>query len=1161
MGEKASIVSLNKVDYEIFSSEINELHWKDFEKFVISVFKKIFKVSNVEIIHTQFSNDGGKDGEGILNIIQNSGETGFSIQIKIWIEVKKRTSSVKGNDVGFHVLSAFLNKVSLLIFASNSFFAPQVKDALSVLSNNHNINHNLIDGKKLFKLYQKTENIEDKLVATITQGEININFSYSKRPLKRYSQKSIDVEIKEPFYIFIDFDFKDYTGKIYDKCILDADNIQFIPYDTPSLKNAQQLNSKVTQIWIGYAENIISNLHITISKEKNSSVEFKLPINVQKPLFLFKTPPSISLKTNLLNNLLIEWLSLGKYNAAIIYGNAGTGKSYLINQYRYLWLQNNVSEIIIDGEIENSEAGLLNRFFQDAFPVPIGLLGEEQEETVYEFLVTYQLPPKSARILAGSICIKKEIDTKEFSADILSDLLYFLIRKKSEQRKIIIVYEDIHKCQPSVIQLLIKTHKRLIYEGIHNVFILLSSRKSASFKNQETLKNWILYVEEILEDQNIIPIILEPYSVNEAASIIKDTIFSISEVDTLKIIGQVGTTPFGLKEALFYIYQKKWIEYDSNINQFLLKASSFTRLRSAIKSNIFTQVTKSRILELKLIIPKWASNFIDAGACLGTSFNKEWCIEILKIGIDEDQINDFLSLSNKLGILKNSSIHSGYIKFDHDLIRASLLDDIGEIQFRDLSSELFKVIPDNPIYYKQKAFLAFQGSIPEAVEFYSESYGDKSAETEIYEDALEAYKMTLYVVDKNMMTGARMTNTSLWFSDDALNMAKESQVALELSIDTRYKKALSLCKKIVDTASHIGSGNQEIVRNFTSEGLILAKALNDTQSLGTFYIRQGIHLFDKKDIQESIDEFQKALEYLPLTDHYNRGHALVELAISQRHIGKKNESFKTLKQALKEVGNSSPEIKLRVLANAGGLYFNSDWKYTRRYWQRALNVAVKWGNIHYWVHMLIDIGHLDLLENYFDKAEEHYRIAAEKAHVSGLKGQEFRIYLHQSILVLMRSADDEPQLLYSETLLKQAEQLGIIYSIDRRLWRVYANWANVAELKAKLSSNTLKEKKQLLHLAYAYDKKNLNEFEDTIYGNDLKLIKNRRITPLLVNIYLRSLNQDYPNPNVLDMIDSDVYDYIKSIGELILNNNFENIPQNLIKFLKPLWGNHRFIFT
>ncbi len=1172
MGNKTEVPSFNLTDYKIFSDEINNLHWKDFEQFVINVFKKVFDASEVQIKQTKYSHDGGKDGEGIFNIMQNKDETDFSIQIKIWIEVKKRSGKVTGSDIGIHVLTAFLNKVSFIIFASNSSFAPQAKATLALLSDTHNINHDFVDGERLFKLYQKhsqrniseagTKNKFGQPIETC----FNTNFSFSKRPLKRYSKKSIDVEIDEPFYIFIDFDFTNCSIKSIGNYKLHLENIQLIPYDISPLIHTLRLNTKTTHIWVGYPKKSLSNpiIKLIFSNQQNrDDIKTSLKINVQEPLFTFKSPASITLKIDRINHLLIDWFKKGTYKSTIIYGNAGTGKSYLVNQFRYLWLHNNVSEIILDGEIENSESVLLNRFIQDVFPFPIGLLGEEQENDVFDFLIDCQLSSKSARKLANSICSKKEINVQEFSSDVLSDLLYFLIKKKSEQRKTIIVYEDIHKCQPSVILLLIKTHRRLIHENIRDVFLLLCSRKSASFKNQEALRDWLLYVENILEDQNIEQVKLEPYTLDEASSIIQDIVFSISEIDTLKIIDQVGTTPFGLKEALFYMYQKDWIEYDSKIDQFLLKEISFHRLRAAIKSNVFTQVTKTRISELKLQIPKWASIFIDAGACQGTSFNKEWCFEILESTVDETEISNFLTLSSKLGILKNSNLHSDYLKFDHDLIRASLLNDIEKIRLRELSSRLFEIIPDDPINYKQKAFLAFQAGIPKDVEFYSESYGDMNVKKEIYEDALEAYKMTLYVIDKNMITGSRFTNTSLWFIDEALTMAKENQIVLELPIDIRNQKIISLCKKIVDTANRIGSGSQAIVKTFITEGLILAKILNDHQSLGIFHIRQGVLLFEKNDLDKSIDEFQKALNYLPLSDYHNRGHALVELAISQRHAGKYHESFITLKQALKEAGNKDFEIKLRVFANAGSLYFNTDWKYTRKYWHKALKVAESWGAVNYWTHMLIDIGHLNLLDNCFEEANRYYQLAYEKAQSSGLKSQEFKIQLHRSILTLAEKGDNELQLLYSEALLKQAESLGIMYSIDRKLWRVYANWANVTELKAQKMSNRLPDEiNQLWRLAYTYDKKAISEFKEAITSqNNNELINNRRVIPILVNTYLRSLDPNYPNQELLELIDTPVLTYVKSISNLVLKNNLDQIPPNIIKFVKPLLGNYRFVFT
>lgn len=111
--------------------------------------------------------------------------------------------------------------------------------------------------------------------------------------------------------------------------------------------------------------------------------------------------------------------------------------------------------------------------------------------------------------------------------------------------------------------------------------------------------------------------------------------------------------------------------------------------------------------------------------------------------------------------------------------------------------------------------------------------------------------------------------------------------------------------------------------------------------------------------------------------------------------------------------------------------------------------------------MLIDLGQLYLLENNFETAERYYSIAYQKASISGVKSQEFRINLHRSILALINCKDDfSTQLKYAELLILQAENLGILYANERRLWRVYANWANLLELKLKLLNLTLEEKRK-----------------------------------------------------------------------------------------------------
>lgn len=74
---------------QVFLKEIDNLTWKDFEDFVISIFKRIFNTINVKIIHTPYSHDGGKDGEGVLNAFPQYNVNDLNFQVKIWIEVKR----------------------------------------------------------------------------------------------------------------------------------------------------------------------------------------------------------------------------------------------------------------------------------------------------------------------------------------------------------------------------------------------------------------------------------------------------------------------------------------------------------------------------------------------------------------------------------------------------------------------------------------------------------------------------------------------------------------------------------------------------------------------------------------------------------------------------------------------------------------------------------------------------------------------------------------------------------------------------------------------------------------------------------------------------------------------------------------------------------------
>lgn len=1150
--------NLDKTNYNNFKKEIDSLSWKAFEDSVILLFQKIFDTINVKIIHTPYSHDGGKDGDGTLNIFPqyDINKSGLDFQVKIWIEVKKRSTKVGGHDVGIHALSAFLNKVSLIVFASNASFEPQVSEILQSLCNNHNINYYLVDGEKLFQLYQKYEK-----QGTIDFDEnkvrhpLSAKISFSKRSLRQYSASVISVNLHEPFYVFIDFEAVSNTNA--QEYELVSECIEFVPYkNVPSLAQSSALQcEKVTHIWIGLPKKEVQDGYVEIKFIETSSIIQK-GVTIKKALFTLMPIGKIKENIKQLEASIDLWESNKIYQSCIIYGNAGTGKSFIINSVRTYWLRENISEILLDGEIENSEALLLNRLIQELFPIVNGVFKKEQKDVLYDFLSVHcQLPYTLAKKLADIICTKGFIDINEFSSELLADLLYFLLREKSSTEKLVIVYEDIHKCQPSVVRILLKIHKMLLNEHNENIFLILSSRKSTSFSQSDIIENWIYYMEQLLADQNIQSISIEPYTTDEAKFVIQQIIWGLNEIDVYNIVKQVGTTPFGIKEAMLYMYQKGWIYYDETIQNFVFKRKDYQFLTKSIKTNEFIQSTKYRLLELKNIVPLWCIFFLDAAACIGSSFPIQWCLKIIKQQIPEQEFVNTLSILNRLGILKISNIHHDYLRFDHDLIRLVILNNQGEIKFRELSHSLFGVVPDQPEFYKQKAFLAFQAALTEDAMYYAEMYADTSTQNCIYEDALEAYKMCARIIDYNLFSGLRQTNMSLWFVDDALNMAKDIQTAPNIEITQKNKKLLQLCLKIVEVATHIGSGCQEIVELFINEGLLLSKLLNNPTAEGIFNIKYGILLFDKKETKKSIAFFRKALEMLPRQETYYRGDALVELAISLRHCGLKEDSFKALKEALNQCNTNDYEIKLRVFANAGSLYYNIDWQHTKRYWERALRIAEYSNNVHFWTHILVDIGLLYLLENRFDVSERYYNVAYQKANFSGIRSQEFRIDMHRSILALINYNNDDvlTQLRYAELLIKQAEKLGVSYANERRLWRVYANWANLLEMKLKFLTLSCEDKISTLKLIYIYDKRAISEFKTTS-------IHDSSLIGVLTNAYIRMQQYRYSTKNFLSSYGSDIKNQVISLHSKLSENKMNSIPDNLTKFIKPLLGFNRFIF-
>ncbi len=1164
------------LNYDHFEKKINELVWEDFENLVINLFKEIYLESEISIRQTQASKDGGKDGEGLFIIEPDKEHNDLSIEIIIWIEVKKRSKNVVGNDIGWYAIKALNKRVSKIIFATNKFFTKDAKDELKRLSSSYFFNYALIDGHRLFTLikkYNREENNVKQMTTNCKLGfaslpSIKTNISFSKKVFKDfYTSDNLTIETDIPFFIFIDFEFdEDIDEYVIPQYDLFIDEVELVKYCSNNLVFPLMPTEGNVHIWLGKSNEKIINPFIKIKNSKKSSVFIELPTNliIEKPLFQFE--PSLSNQDiiNKINNLLECWFLDFKYKSLIIYGNAGTGKSFITNRLRYLWLKNQMIEICLDGEVENSESKLLERIFKEFFPVKCSLFTPENKQQIYNMLIDYGLPDISADKLSNEICMKSQIDTKEFNSEILNDLLFFLLTKITQRGPLVIVYEDLHKCQPSVISIILKLHKLINYQSVNKIFLLLSSRKSVNFKEKGLNQEWILNLEKLLDETKIIRFDIEPYTKLEARDILIKTIPTLPLHFIEVLIRQIGTTPFGLREAMLFMYQKSWIYFDDKIDQYVLNKSTKTAFKESIFTNDFHQVTSLRIKEFKNIIPDWAKVFIDMGACLGTSFNKQFCIESIYSQISKIDYLDFITSARKLGILRNSDFDLNIVQFDHDLIRTYLLLDIGESKQRELASTLYDHLSSKIEDDKLKAFLAYQAGKPKEVEIYAEKYGDFCKKNEVFEDALEAYKIALFVIDENAATKFREANKSQWFIDDALNMAIPL-VLKEITRSQRNKKILHFFIKIIEVINFIGSAGQEVLKQFITEGMIIAHEERDMRSIAIFQIRYGVHLFEKKQVRESIKQFQKALSILPVSDTEIRCHALLELAISQRHIGNKKQSFGTLKLILKMLESNDCEMKVRVYANAGSLYFHDDWNFVRRYWERALKLAKDCSSVNLSVHMMIDLAHLDLIEENIEKATICYKNAQEVAEKSGLKSQLFRIYLHLSIIYLLSNDEIKINCVLAERYLMQAESLGLMYSIDRKLWRVYANLANVHEVNANINITSVKKTNNYYEKTYIYDMYVIQAVSEIIVSQkDIfkkDLINDRRIIPALTNIYMRNQEDSYPKIDFKQLIPDFVIEKVSIISGLIMSKEFENVPVLMRKFLKKINGKYRFIFT
>jgi tetratricopeptide (TPR) repeat protein len=240
-------------------------------------------------------------------------------------------------------------------------------------------------------------------------------------------------------------------------------------------------------------------------------------------------------------------------------------------------------------------------------------------------------------------------------------------------------------------------------------------------------------------------------------------------------------------------------------------------------------------------------------------------------------------------------------------------------------------------------------------------------------------------------------------------------------------------------------------------------------------------------------------------------------------------------------------LATQVRANFGATFFQTDWDETRHHWQRAARIAKRHDLTDRYVHSIIDLAHLDLLE---DKTEEASRALEEALALTrdyGFENSELRSLLNLGCVSLMRG---EPA--QALDLLREADRLGIRHEIGRRLWRVRANMATTYFVLGDVERSAASDRITMHSMSYI-------DGAAALPGEPL-VVGGTRFMLALANIALRS-GKSEAHRELLTLMHPSVLRSARELATGVVEDNLDSLPGLRGRHCKQIGGERFFVVT
>jgi tetratricopeptide (TPR) repeat protein len=1178
----------NNLSLEHFSYEaLQTAKWEDFERFTIEVLKRYYEPLGLSIARTEkrsggdIGSDGSRDGEGTVvfggSRLDQSSTTPRSLAtptlgvlITLWVEVKKRSSkNINHHDVGGTIFRSSLEYVTKIVFVSNRGFTSQFKKDLERHALQNGKQFGLIDGRTLIQVAERVVGPKSDTKKRST-ARFDIGHGNSLTVTLRITTDStvrhvsaphrIERSIKEPVFIVADCAVAG-SPSPYDLVRL------HLKHRTPT-RVSITARSGVVQNTLAAGEHFrtvfavfpnepqqltLRSFSLSITDAEGRPVKAVIkrgPESCQvHGTILPETMPTSRLnKYRQLRSELETWLKSSGSGAVDLVAIAGAGKSHSVRELRAIWLSQGVYEVFLDGANEQTADAVALSLLAQVFPIPLDEVTEELSAILADWLTKSGLPEGSSTALARHLCRPDERGAFPFNMSQLGDVLALILTKRAETSPIILVFEDLHKCLPSTIGLLRSLRSSLANLGGSRVFTLFTTREDSVWNDDAVRSEWRASMETMRVGNDVPQFQLTAFTRGEALALISEAIPTIEQHYAEAIVDQVGTTPFAIREALGLLLELKILE-PSNKNG-VWRLTEPDALLQSIDSQRLRKATHFRLLGLRERHPDWLADFLDSGACLGNTFDVEICLRSAP-GAKRGALEKAIGECRLLEVLRSSTSSPSELQFDHDLIRRVLLQDMGSFRQRRIARGLFEESVGKA-GNAALASLAYQAGLGNECWSYSLKQADTARNAKRHMEAAHALGLALTVTDQNVAAIVFDVQEGRYKPsfDEAIAVAEQC-TREELGRLHREQETAELLLRYVEHLVAVGSGGSPSIDRALTEGQMLAERLKDKALRATLKMYQGRQEFNSDRPHQSLklhEESESMFAGLKPSSEVSsrRAQNLVRLAIAYRQTGQLDESRATLIRSLRERGCPDWSLATQVRANLGATYFYLDWDQTRHHWSRALRIADSHSLPDRKVHSLIDVAHLDLLNDKLEAAGHQLEEALLLSRDYGLENSELRCLLNLGCLELMRGDPAE-----ALDLFRKADRLGFRHGIGRRLWRVRANMATTYFVLGDADRSLATDKITL---------SSMPSLEGTVSLDERPAFSKTRLVLALANMVLRA-KHSAAHQEMTGDIPEPILAVAKSLAKSVVDDRLDSLPGLRGRHCKKLSGESFFIIT